>query len=820
MLQSFLRISWRNLLRQKLYSAINILGLTVGMASFLLIILYVKDELSYDRFHPDYEQIYRMSYFRKAQDGTITPFATSGTTWAPRYQELMPEVKDYCLLTHSGYPGYMTREGENEVYMEPDFKWASENFFQFFDFPLIRGRSDQALEHLQSVILSEQSAHKYFGDEDPIGKTLIYNVSGVEAKLLVSGVMKDPPSNTHIKPTFIGNIDYIHQLYVQQYQFDFLNSATDAFAFTYIKISDPSVLPRMRSDWKAYMSEVVAGNANLRPDTYQELKFTPVAQMHFEPEMKWEIDAPANPDYIPLFIIAAILVLIIACINFMNLATARSAKRAKEIGLRKTLGGHRWQLMMQFFGESLMMALVAAILSVGLLWLVLPVFNDLAEKQFGVMDLISSEFLLILFSVTFVVGLFSGSYPALYLSNFDPLSSLRGLFRSGRGAENIRRILVIFQFAVAIILLVGTMVVHGQMQLIHDTKLGQDKDRILSIRLGGFGLDDRFEVFRNTVQQDARFEEISVANHLPRLPHFGLINQQFRLPDVENQTVEWNKFDVDFDFARTFDLEIIAGRDFDRMVLSDSNAIILNEAAVNALNLAPSDVVGLTIVDRVFNQQLQQQTDLTGQVIGVVKDFPYKSVNTTIEPLAIWGTPSPIDRICYIKITPGNLNEKIRFLNEQWRSLIPGLPMESWFMDFEFGRLYENERRMSKIFNLFAGITIFIAVLGLFALTSYTTEQRKKEIGVRKVLGASELSLMKLLLVYFGKLILIGYLMAIPISYFLMDRWLDTFVYRVEISLIIVGLAALIVAAITFVTVAWDTYRAAVANPVQTLRVE
>lgn len=820
MLRNYLKVAWRNIRRQKLYSFINILGLTVGLTSFLLIFLYVNDELSYDDFHPDAEEVYRMSYFRKAQSGDIEPFATSGTTWAPRYVELYPEVTDYAILTHAGYPGYINRENKNDVYIEPDFKWSTDNFFQFFNFELLQGNPESALTTLNAVVLTESTAKKYFGDENPMGQNIHYNVSGVEAILTVTGVMKDPPANTHIKPTFVGNVEQIHRLYMSQYQYDFLNQAGDAFAFTYLKVSDDRVLEKIESDWKEYMNTAFANSQNNQAEAYDAVKFTALTDLHFEPEMKWELESPANPAYIPIFIITALMVLLIACINFMNLATARSAKRAKEIGLRKTLGGTKKQLITQFYGESFLMTCIALLLSLGVLLLVIKPFNILTDKSFVIADVLSPTFLLMLLMMGLVVGLTSGSYPALYLSNFKPISALRGLFVSGRGAENIRKGLVVFQFTVSIILIISTLVVYNQLKLINGSSLGKDKDRILSVRLGGFGLGERDQIFKDQIEQDSRFESVTIANHLPRLPHFGLINQNFRFPDRDNEELEWNRFNVEFNFANTFDLKLVAGRDFDHDMRSDSNAILLNTSAVAALSSTPEEVIGTTITDRVFNQQQQQQVDITGRVIGVVEDFPYKSVTNRIEPLVMWGTPDQVDRIMYIKMTPGAYDAKLDFLKEKWKELVPGMPMESWFMDYEFGRLYENERKMSRIFLLFSGITILIAIMGLFALTSYVTEQRKKEIGVRKVLGASESSLVMLLVTHFLKLVAVAFVIALPIAYLFMSNWLGTFVYRVNVSIGIIGIAGVFVLVITLATVGIDTYKTAIANPGKTLRAE
>lgn len=820
MLSNYLKVAWRSLKNQRLNTLINILGLTVGLTSFFLIYLYVHDEVTYDSFHPDYDRIYRMSYYRKAQNGTVEAFATSGTVWAPRYKELIPGVEDYVILTHAGYPGYINRENETDVYMEPDFKWATSNFFQFFHFPLISGDPLDVLQTLNSVVLTESTARKYFGAEDPMGKQLVYNVSGVVANLTVTGIMQDPPSNTHIKPSFIGNIQQIHQLYMQQYQYDFLNQPGDAFAFTYLKVSNPSILPDISADWKNYISESFASNQNNQADAYERLKFTALKDMHFEPEMKWEIDTPGNAANIPVFILVGILVLVIACINFMNLATARSARRAPEIGLRKTLGGHRSQIIFQFFTESILMSVFALLLSELFLLIILPFFNRLTEKSFNVADLFQAGPLSIIFMATLLTGLVAGSYPAFYLSGFKPMSGLRGTFTSGKSAEIIRKSLVVFQFAISSILIICSLIIYRQLKLINNSDLGRDKDRIVSIRLGGFGLGDRYQVFRNQVEADPRFESVTVANHLPRLPHFGLINQSFRFPDRSDESLEFNRFDVDFNFASTFNLDFIAGRDFNREISSDSNGIILNEAAVHHLNLSAEEAIGLAVVGRTYNPQLQQQVDQPGRVIGVVADFPYKSVSELVEPLMIWGTPDNVDRILYVKMTPGNYESKINFLKSRWKEIAPGLPMESWFMDYEFGRLYKNERKMAKIFLLFSGITIFVAILGLFALTSYVTELRRKEIGVRKVLGASLSGLILLLCSQFFRLVLIAFLVAIPVSVLLMDQWLNSYVYRTPISVNIFLLCGAMVAMVTFVTVIYDTWRTAVSNPISALRNE
>ncbi len=820
MFKSYLTVAWRNLARQKLYSTINILGLTVGLSSFLLIFLYLQDELSYDQMHPEYERVYRFSYLRAWDTGEIGAMATSGATWGPRYAERFPEVEAYARLAHSGYPGYVNRENSAEAFMEPKFYWVDPSLLDLLHFPLKLGTKEAAFSQVENVLISESAATKYFGKENPIGQVIEFNHNAGTAKLTVSGVYFDPPDNTHVKPEFMGSLQRLADLYIQAWNYNPLAQDADAFMFTYLKVSDPAVFEKIAEDWRVHLDGVLDPDQNGDPENYKTTKFTAVADMHFEPEMKWELEAPADASYVPMFVLTALLVLIIACINFMNLATARSAKRAREVGLRKTLGSGKRQLIIQFYGESFMIAFVAVVISLGIVALVLPYFNDLTAKSFDRSYLFNLQTLGILLALTVAVGLISGSYPALYLSNFKPMAALRGLSTSGKAAEHIRRGLVIFQFSVSIILIISTLVVYNQLSLIHDSKLGQDKDRILSIRLGGFGLGNGWQTFRDEVANDSRFESVTLGNHLPRLPHFGLVNRTFRFPERDNEEMEWNKFDVDFNFPETFDLEFIAGRNFDAKIRSDSTGVILNESAVARLNIDPQDAIGMTVRDRMWNPQLQQQVDVDGKVIAVVRDFPYKSVKTTIEPLAMWGTPSRWDRIMYVKMSPGDYQSKIDILEEKWKTINAGFPMENWFMDFEFGRLYENERRMSRIFTLFSGITIFIAILGLFALASYVTEQRKKEIGVRKVLGATTERLMRLLLSHFFILIAVAFVISVPVAWYLMDAWLSGFVYRVSVSLWVIAVAGISVALVTLITVGLDTYRAAMSNPVKVLRTE
>lgn len=543
--------------------------------------------------------------------------------------------------------------------------------------------------------------------------------------------------------------------------------------------------------------------------------FTRMTNFHFDEDVDWSTwNRAADFDYIIILGSIGLMILLIACINYMNLATAKSAKRSKEVGIRKSLGSSRWRLMMQFFQESLMTTLIALIIAVVLALLALPAFNAMADKQFtgsslGQIDIVVG-LLLIWLSVSFVAG----SYPAIFLSGFKPVEVLKGKLTIGKGPTNFRKVLVIAQFVVSVLLIISTGIILQQMNMLRSSKLYEQAEQIVSVRFGG-GIAplERYQTLRNEIKEDPEMSEVTLAVHLPRRESFARLDASFTLPEISgDQVYDWKQLYGDYDFPKVFNLEFVAGRSFDPQNPADSTNYVLNEAAVHSLNKTPDEVIGITLLDTATNQ--------SGRVIGVVNDFPYESIHTSIKPMAIQGQPHPTNQILYVQLPVERLSEKLAALEAKWKEVLPGVGFDYWFLSEEFGRMYYSEIKMANLVQFFSVLAIFIACLGLYGLASYTAEQKTKEIGIRKVLGATVPQILVMLVSSFLTMVLIACVIALPIGYFLMQDWLQNFVYRTEINWIIFALSVSVILGLTVVTVAYESIRAAVTDPAKSLRYE
>jgi putative ABC transport system permease protein len=497
----------------------------------------------------------------------------------------------------------------------------------------------------------------------------------------------------------------------------------------------------------------------------------------------------------------------------MNLATARSSRRAKEVGLRKSLGSKRSELAKQFFYESMLMTLASLVIAVLLVFLILQPFNQLAHKTFTIASLLNPYMIATIALIVLFMAFLSGSYPAFYLSAFKPVDVLKGQVIKGRGAEIFRKSLVTIQYAVSLILIISTFIVVRQMDHMQETKLNQQGNQLLSIRYGGIAEQSKFAAFKQAILEDKDIEHVTMANHLPRLNYFGFIGANVRFPEIEDKNLQWNKLNVDFDFPKTYSLEFVAGRDFDVNNVSDSSSLVLNEAAVKALNQPIEKIMGASVVD--VNDQ-----NRSFKVIGVVKDFPFRSMHQTIEPLILSPRVHFIDRIAYVKLPAGKYQEKIAFIEKKWKEIFPDVGFDYWFLSDEFTRMYEMEARVSSMAKSFAILAILITVLGVFGLASYTAEQKTKEVGIRKVLGAAVGQVVGMFLWIFIKIFLIACVVAIPVAYFMADTWLSGFAYRATISPTIFGASLAGLLLITLITVSYETWKAARTNPVNSLRSE
>lgn len=543
---------------------------------------------------------------------------------------------------------------------------------------------------------------------------------------------------------------------------------------------------------------------------------TKLSDLHFDQQVQWEWGVQGDKKYLAIFSSVAVLILIIACINYMNLATARSAKRAKEVGLRKSLGSERKQIATQFFYESFLMTIGSLFIAIILVIIFMQPFNDLANKSFTVTSLLNPYMAAIVAAIVVFMAIVSGSYPAFYLSAFRPVEVLKGQVVHGTGAELFRKSLVAIQYTVALILIISTLIVVRQMDHMQNTKLNQQGSQLLSIRYGGIAPQNKFEAFRQALLQDPDIEHVTMANHLPRLNHFGGTGVRVKFPEFSDNILQWNQLNVDFDFAATYNLELVAGRNFDPQNVSDSNAVLLNETALKALNQPVEKVLGASVTEIFFNQA----NNRTFRVIGVVKDFPFRSMHQAIEPLMLNPKLHQIDRIAYVKLPAGKFQEKLSKIESTWKEIYPGIGFDYWFVSDEFNRMYVVERRVSSLSKSFAGLAVVITVLGVFGLASYTAEQKRKEVGIRKVMGASVGQVVVMFTWLFVKILLIACVIALPVAYFLADNWLENFVYRSPLSpvIFIASLAGLLF--ITLVTVSYETWKAARANPVSSLRNE
>ncbi|WP_333821453.1 ABC transporter permease [Ohtaekwangia sp.] len=825
MIRNYLTIALRNFKRQKLFALLNMFGLALGLASAILIFLYVNDELQYDTMHPYYGTTYRIGCtFINAEgqefDNTVAP-----GYWIKQLKDTRSEIEQAIRIDNIGYPTSFHHKATDKIILTEEVRWAEPGFDKVLQFELIKGNRDKMFQDYNSMVVSETGAHKLFGDADPIGQTVTikhtWATDGKEIDVMVTGVYKDYPSNSHFKPRYILNINALRsvrknfEVYMEGTTFrdsEFFES------YIVVKPSTTDVKPMEAAlqGWSNQMaqndSSFVAGGWKLRPF------LTRMSAIHFDQKNLWENGIRGDKKYLAIFSSVAVLILLIACINYMNLATARSARRAKEVGLRKSLGSKRREIAWQFFSESILMTLGSLVIAVLLVIIFLQPFNQLAHKSFTLVSLLDPYMLLIVLGIVLFMSIVSGSYPALYLSAFKPVEVLKGKVVKGIGAELFRKGLVTLQYAVSLVLIISTFVVVRQMEHMQNTKLNEQGSQLLSIRYGGTAPQNKFAAFKQAVLQDKDIEHVTMANHLPRLNYFGWIGTTLKFPELHDKDLQWNQLNVEFDFAKTYQLEFIAGRDFDENNVADSSAMILNEAAVKALNQPIEKVIGAIVTESGDNNP--DGIVRSYKVIGVVKDFPFRSMHQAIEPLVLNPHVHFIDRIAYIKLPVGHFQEKIKSIEKTWREIFPGVGFDYWFVSDEFNRMYLAESRVSSLAKAFAILAILITALGVFGLASYTAEQKTKEVGIRKVLGAAVRQVVAMFVWGFLKILLIAAVIAIPLAYLLADRWLADFAYRSTISpmIFIVSLFGLIL--ITLLTVSYETWKAARANPVHSLRSE
>ncbi|AEV97578.1 cell division protein FtsX [Niastella koreensis] len=792
MLKNYFKIAFRNLWRHRVFSFINIMGLTVGMTACLLIFLYVRFELSYDKFHPRADRIYRMVADLRTPSETVYP---SGPAWAvgPHLQYDLPEVEAF---TRVNYDNLLVRKGDIK-FNEDDAIWADSAFFNIFGFPLLKGDPHTALSQPFSIVLSETAAKKYFGKEDPMGKTLLITGEGKPA--IVTGVMKDMPENTLIKSDLVLSMNTITRVFEKGIDDEWGNYG----ALTYVLLKHGSNAQALQKKFPAFLDKW-NGTEMKKMQMFPTLLLEPLKDVYLKSTRD---GSKGNMMNVYVFSIIAIFILVIACINFINLTTARASERAKEVGIRKVAGAVRGQLARQFIGESVIICLISFLLTLGLSSLLLSSFNELAGKIISTGIFSNIGLLFLLLGIALLIGLLAGIYPAFILSSFKPIMVLKGRFATGAKGSILRKSLVITQFAISTALIIGTIIVYRQMQFMRSRDLGFKKDQVLVVDTNG---DNNTQTFQKLVANLPNVKATTLSGSVPGSGHQGAYSE------VENvkgdlQIANLDLYFVDFDYIPLYDIKMAAGRPFDRAYKTDSSkAMVLNEAAVKILGYhSPQDAIGKRF----------KQWGREGQIIGVIKDFHYHSLQSPIKPLTMRIEFNRFGLLS-VKVNPTNTQATIAAIEKEFKTVIPNRPFSYYFMDEFFDRQYRSEERFGRLFLDFAVLAIFISCLGLLGLASYSTMQRTREIGIRKVMGASVSNIINLLSKEFLKLVIISFFIAAPIAWYLMNKWLLDFAYRTVISWWVFAGAGILAVLIALITISIQALKAAMANPVKSLRTE
>jgi putative ABC transport system permease protein len=779
MIKNYTKITFRNLKKHKFYSFINITGLAIGIACCLMIFLWIQNELGYDRFHKNAGELYRI-FQESPQGGKVFHFASTPSGLGPLLKEQYPEILRSARHTPTRWD-----MGREEIHFRERVALVDESFLQMFSFPLLEGTPQAALEDPYSIVISEEMKKKYFAGEDPVGKTLRV---GESLDLNVTGVIQDIPKDSHLRFDCLVPFKILGE-----FGYNMKDWGNNNY-WTYIQLAQSASPQEVEAKISGIIQEHV-------PRSSSVLHLQPLVRIHL-----YALGGGGLITYIYIFSGMAIFILLIACINYMNLSTARSANRAREVGIRQVVGANRIQLIKQFMGESILYAFIALIIGLTILHLALPISSQLAGKPLR-MDYTVSM-ILVLIGLTLFTGILAGIYPAFVLSSFQAIRALKGALKSRGGRALFRRILVVTQFSLSIILIIGTLIVFRQINFMMNMELGYDKENILCVPMRG-QLARSYQVFKTKLQENPNIISLTRVNTTPDIKQSSIADYDITWDGREegDNFPGINIMGVDADYIRTFQIEMADGRFFSEQIQTDStDSWVINEAAAAAMGLESPLGTGV------------YWSDKKGKIIGVIKDFHFSSLHEEIEPLLMrmhWG----LDNIC-IRIRPDNISGTIAFIKNTLKDLLPSYAFEYEFLDTRIENLYLAEQRMEKILIFSTIIAIFISCLGLLGLASFTAEQRTKEIGIRKVLGSTVAGVVFLLSKEFIKWVLLANLISWPLAYFAVHNWLQNFAFRINIGWEIFLLSGSLALAISLLTVFYQSIRAAVANPVDSLRYE
>jgi len=796
MIENYLKIALRNLQRHKGYSLINIAGFAIGMACCLLILLYVRHELSFDRYHKDVERVCRIVMESRSQTANRV-FALVSPNVAPALKTDYPQVEYAARVLQVG--SRLVRRKDTFFY-ENRFMLADQELFDVLTFQFIQGNQKGALTRPNTLVVSQRMAIKYFGNTNPLGETLEINQREYE----ITGVVKDSPENTHLKYDLIASLETLKD-------WEEMSNWFSTLFYTYLKFR-PGVNVQEFSQQVSRLAHKYVGEKFERWGFTYHYFLQPLSSIHLHSHLRGETEPPGNPVYITIFSFVGLFILIIACLNFISLSTARAANRAKEVGLRKVAGAQKFQLIGQFLGESLLVAFLSLGLAMVISRLAIPLLNELTGISLSFDALLMPWVLLSLIGGAVLVSIAAGLYPAFVLSAFRPTVTLKGTSSVGTKGFALRTVLVVVQFAISVMLIIGTLTMYKQFDFMKNQHLGFEKEQklILSLR-GGIKIQENFESVKDMFSKHSSVTGVTVSSHVPGrgVATFGasLVGEE----DDMNQPMCHMYFDDDF--IPEYGIDMVAGRAFQKEMKTDfMGAFLINEAAVKAFGWSrPEEALGKRL-----------KTGYGGRVnpiIGVTKNFHYRGLQSEVEPLVMEFLPSTFNYIT-LSIDISDLKDTLASVRSQWKALWPGNPFEHFFLDTDFDQQYRADEQIGNIFGIFTFLGLFIACLGLLGLASFTAESRTKEIGIRKVLGASVREIVVLLSRQFTKWILMANCIAWPVAYYFMDRWLKNFAFRIDMGVWTFVLSGFFVLSIAILTVCYQTIKAAIANPVDSLRYE
>ena len=791
MIRNYFKTAWRNLLRYKLFSGLNIFGLATGMACSILIFLWVLDELSFDNFNSNADRIFRLTAKVSDVNAAVVPPAL-----AQAIKTQVPAIKNATRLAAAQE---MITVGTKK-FDEKKMFYADSSFLQMFNYPLLQGNVSTVLSSPNSVVITEATAIKYFGTSDNIiGKTIYIDNDIKGTNLTVSGVLKNIPSNSHLKFDILLPIEL----------YDRTNSPSSAWTnfdvYVYFQLKDAvKPTPSRLNNIQQQANGILKKNNKEVPAS---LAIQPLTDIHLHSNYMLDVAEQGNSSYVKTFALVALFIIIIACINFMNLATAVSGQRAKEVGLRKTVGALRRQLIAQFISESLLLSFISLLVAMLIVYTMLPLFNQLANKSisFNPFDV---KILFGLLSIVVITGLVSGSYPAFFLSSFNPVKALKGTKLLSHKSF-LRNGLVVFQFSIAVVLIVSTLVIYSQLQYIQNRNIGFNKENLLYMRMPEVGdLKNNKDAMQATLAQYPDITNYTFTDELPTNLTSGS-QLTWRGMNPGTQVIAY-RLRVDENFSNTFDMQMAAGRFFSKDFGSDASGYVVNETALKVMKLDLRDAIG-----KMISISLE---DKEAPIIGVVKDFNFKPLQQPIEPLVMKSNFS--GGYVVMRTTPANIKKVINTLQATFHNVYGDYPFSYGFVNEDLSKLYVTEQRMGSLFNVFSVLSIVISSLGLFGLAAFATQRRIKEIGVRKVLGAGEAGIVALLSKDFIQLVLVSLIIAFPVAWYTMNKWLEGFAYRINISWWVFAIAGITAILIAFITVSFQAIKAAVANPVKSLRTE